>query len=112
MPPIKRSERRPVKQLPDNLPRRGERRGIVTSWAPQTGRGIVELKRGGDDFAFDVMKTHIANRGYVDFYVGEEVSLKVKGDAITLLRSLAERRPPEKEPIAHPLPPRSLWGVD
>jgi hypothetical protein len=73
--------------------RRKERSGTVVAWTPATGRGVVDLKRGGE-VAFDMFKTEQLDKGYVDLFVGREVKVTVKDDFATTLRALGEGQPP------------------
>jgi hypothetical protein len=48
-------------------------RGEITSWNPSSGQGVVKLPTG--EVPFDVMKTPIVNKGYVDLHVGRQVGV-------------------------------------
>jgi len=47
--------------------------GEITSWNPSSGQGVVKLPTG--EVPFDVMKTPIVNKGYVDLHVGRQVGV-------------------------------------
>ena len=48
--------------------------GMITSWNPSIGRGVVRIDNGGGEYAFDLGRTAIVNKGYVDLHVGRKVA--------------------------------------
>jgi len=48
--------------------------GRISSWNPSSGKGTVSTPSG--DYEFDLIKTSIVNKGYVDLYVGRNVNFR------------------------------------